>query len=74
MKPMNVIIVVHLRLVEIELYNHLMVRVAVEDVRRLMGELMKERAEVGQLRKELQFYRAHAGEGNANPVLRSLRV
>lgn len=50
------------------------VRVAVEDVRRLMGELMKERAEVGQLRKELQFYRAHAGEGSANPVLRSLRV
>ena len=37
-------------------------------------ELMKERAEVGQLRKELQFYRAHAGEGNSNPVLRSLRV
>lgn len=50
------------------------VRVPIQDIRRLISELEKERAEVGQLRKELQFYRAHAGDGNSNPVLRSLRV
>ena len=39
----------------------------------MMAELLKEKAEVVQLRKELNFYRDHAGEGSSNPVLCSLR-
>ena len=49
------------------------VKVPIEDIKRLMDELVKEKAEVGRLKRELQFYRVHAGESKTNPVMRALK-